>query len=454
MDNIRLIEAESDNNMSPGRKAWTEKNLNKEVVGLLKEDEKYFLRQSVSTPCLNVIRDVKGIYFEDVSGKRYMDFHGNNVHHIGYNHPRLIDALKRQLDGLTFTPRRFTDLPAIELARKLAELAPFKPAKVLFSTGGSDAVEMAMKLARAATKRYKFVSFWDSFHGAGFGASSIGGEELFRSGPAGPLLCGTEHVAPPDCYRCAYGHQNSDTCGLACAKYLRYVLEKERDVAAVIAEPVRSLAVIPPPGYWQEVRRACDEFGTLLIFDEIPNGLGKTGRMFTCENYGVIPDMIVIGKALGGGIVPIAGILAKAGLDVMQAYALGHYTHEKNPFTATAALTTLKIIEEEKLAENAARQGNYALERLREVAARHPVIGDVRGLGLVIGVELVRHRSTRQRARDEADWVMYRAMEKGLSFKTSMGNVLTLTPPLIITEDQMEEAVAIIDECLTELEAL
>lgn len=449
----RLIEAESDNNLSPRRKAWAERNLGPEIRSLLAEDEKYFLRQSVSTPCLSAIRKAEGIYIEDLEGRRYMDFHGNNVHHIGYSHPRLIQALKHQLDGLTFTPRRFTDWPAVNLARKLAELAPGELGKVLFATGGSDAVEMALKLARGVTGRYKFVSFWDSFHGAGFGASSVGGEDLFRSGPIGPLLPGTEHVAPPDCYRCAYGFKDSKECGLACAKYLRYVLEKEQDVAAVIAEPVRSLGVVPPEGYWAEVRKACDEFGTLLIFDEIPNGLGKTGRMFTCEHFDVVPDILVLGKALGGGIVPIACMITKPDLDVLQDRALGHYTHEKNPFTATAALTTLEIIEDERLVENAAEQGNYALHRLREMASRHRLIGHVRGLGLVIGIELVRDGEKKEKAKDEADWIMYRALERGLSFKTSMGNVLTLTPPLVITCQQMERALSIIDDCLSEAEA-
>ncbi|MBM3600437.1 MAG: aspartate aminotransferase family protein [Alphaproteobacteria bacterium] len=454
-----LKQSEGDINLSPRRKAWTARSLDERTRALLAEDERYFLRQSLSTPCLSVIKRAEGIWIEDVQGRRYMDFHGNNVHHIGYGHPRLKAALKQQLDDLPFTPRRFTDEPAIALARKLAEISPGDLGKVLFATGGSDAIEMAIKLARVATGRFKTVSFWDAFHGAGFGASSVGGEELFRSHGIGPLLPGTEHVAPFACYRCPYGYPDRDgkpdleLCRMTCASYLRYVLEKEGDVAAVIAEPVRAVPFVPPPGFWTEVRRACDELGALLIFDEIPNGLGKTGRMFTCDHFGVVPDILVLGKALGGGIVPIAATIARPGLDLAGDRALGHYTHEKNPFMARAALTTIEIIEEEGLVENAARVGAHALARLDEMKRRRRLIGDVRGLGLLIGVELVTDRKAKTPASDIADWTVYRALDRGLSFKTTLGNVLTLTPPLTTTIADMDRALDIVDACLGEAEA-
>ena len=270
----------------------------------------------------------------------------------------MLAAIKAQLDALSFAPRRFASERAVELAEALG--AKFRAltghdAKLLFTTGGSDAVEVAIKLARAATGRFKTLSFWDSFHGAGFGASSVGGEALFRGGPIGPLLPGSEHVAPFGCYRCPYGHRVDaqgqpllDECKLACASMVRYVLEREGDVAAVIAEPARAVPFIPPQGYWQAVREACHAHGTLLIFDEIPTGLGKTGRFFAAEHDGVAPDIVVLGKALGGGVLPIAACIARADLDVAGDYAFGHYTHEKNPVTAAAALATLQVIERER----------------------------------------------------------------------------------------------------------
>jgi len=189
-----------------------------------------------------------------------------------------------------------------------------------------------------------------------------------------------------------------------------------------------------------------------LIFDEIPTGLGKTGRMFACEHDAVEPDILVIGKALGGGILPIAAVLAKSELDVAGEFAFGHYTHEKNPVTAKAALTTIEIIEQEGLVENAATLGKYVLERLNLLKDEHSTIGDVRGRGLLIGVELVLNKEDKTPANDLAEEVLYRCLSKGLSFKLTMGNVLTLTPPLIITKTQIDLSLKIISDSLKEAE--
>jgi 4-aminobutyrate aminotransferase len=318
----------------------------------------------------------------------------------------------------------------------------------LFTTGGSDAIEVAIKIARVATGRFKTLSFWDAFHGAGFGAAAIGGEALFRSGRIGPLMPGSEHVAPFSSYRCPYGTSSAEESGVACARMIDYVLGREGDIAAFIAEPIRAVPYLPPPGFWKEVRKICDRHGTLLVFDEIPNGLGKTGKMFACEHDGVIPDILVMGKALGGGILPIAAAIARPELDVGADYAFGHYTHEKNPVTARAALTTIAIIEEEGLVDNAAKVGALALRRLKEVMAKREIVGDVRGQGFLIGIELVSDRAKKTPAADAAEKVMYRCLDRGLSFKTTFGNVLTWTPPLTTSASQMNQAVDILDESL------
>ena len=233
--------------------------------------------------------------------------------------------------------------------------------------------------------------------------------KCFAAAPIGPLLPGAQLVPPFGDYRNAW--DVSEGSGELCAKTIRYVLEKEGDVCAVIAEPMRAVPYVAPPGFWQQVRQACDDFGALLIFDEIPTGLGKTGRMFACEHEGVTPDILVLGKALGGGILPIAAVLARPELDVCGDMAYGHYTHEKNPVTARAALTTIAIIEEERLVENAAQMGEYALSKLRELQSTHPLIGDVRGRGCLLGVELVLDRKTKKPAADAADAVLYAALE-------------------------------------------
>lgn len=187
-----------------------------------------------------------------------------------------------------------------------------------------------------------------------------------------------------------------------------------------------------------------------MIFDEIPTGLGKTGRMFACDHDGVVPDILVMGKALGGGILPIAATLCRPGLDVAGDYAIGHYTHEKNPVTTRAALTTIEIIEDEGLVEQAASVGAHALARLDEMKSRHGLIGDVRGRGLLIGIDLVLDRDSKAPANDAAEAVLYRALDLGLSFKTTMGNVLTLTPPLTTSKKQMDQALDIISQALDE----
>lgn len=453
-------QSEGDVNHTPLRSAWQREHLDAPTRALLARDAQAFLHQSVSTPCLNAIRKAEGIWIEDMAGRRLMDFHGNNVHHLGYAHPHVIAAIKAQLDELSFAPRRFACDRALQLAEALgAQFARLTGAagRVLFTTGGSDAVEVAIKLARAATGRFKTLSFWDAFHGAGFGASSVGGEALFRAGGAGPLLAGTEHVAPFGCYRCPYGHRSDadgqprlEDCRLACAAMVRYVLQREGDVAAVIAEPARAVPYLPPPGYWAAVREACNAHGTLLIFDEIPTGLGKTGRFFAAEHDGAAPDIVVLGKALGGGVLPIAACLARADLNLAGAYALGHYTHEKNPVTARAALATLEVIERDGLVEHAARVGAQALERLQQMRRRHRLVGDVRGRGLLLGLDLVTDRDSRAPASEAAERVLYRAMSRGLSFKTTMGNTLTLTPPLVTTPAEMDRALDILDACLAE----
>jgi 4-aminobutyrate aminotransferase len=450
--------SEGDINGTPQRSAWQARHLDDASRALLARDSAAFLHQSVSTPCLAPIAKAEGLWIEDLSGHRYLDFHGNNVHHLGHGHPEVLLAIKAQLDELSFAPRRFAPLRSVELAEALGEqfrALTGHAGRVLFTTGGSDAVEVAIKLAKAATGRFKTLSFWDAFHGAGVGASSVGGESLFRSGRFGPLLPGSEHVAPFGCYRCAYGHAvdaegrpDLDRCRLACAAMVRYVLEREGDVAALIAEPARAVPYIPPPGYWQAVREACHAHGTLLIFDEIPTGLGKTGRFFAAEHDGAAPDIVVLGKALGGGVLPIAACIARDELNVAGAYALGHYTHEKNPVTAAAALATLRIIQRDGLVAHAAAVGAHALERLQDMKRRHPLIGDVRGRGLLLGVELVEDRPSKQPARAGAERVLYRALSAGLSFKTTMGNVLTLTPPLITTRSQMDQALDILEQAI------
>lgn len=429
------LRIEGDVNLSQQRHDFQERHLDASTRSLLAEDARYFLRQSLSTPCVNALSGCEGIYLIDAQGRRIMDFHGNSAHQVGHANPRVVEAVKRQLDELAFCPRRFSNRTATALAAKLAELAPGSLSKVLFVPGGAEAIGIALKLARHATGRYKTISMWDSFHGASLDAISVGGEALFRRG-LGPLLPGALHV-PPWAFE-GIGRDSAD--------YIDYVLEKEGDVGAVIAEPMRCTTVVsPPPEYWQQVRRSCDRHGALLVFDEIPIALGRTGRMFCFEHYGVEPDMVVLGKGLGGGVFPLAAVIARAELDVAADRALGHYSHEKSPVGAAAALATIRCIEEEGLLERARELGRRALSRLEQMRAGCDLISDVRGLGLQLGVELSRGG---KKAVDEAEQVMYRCLEQGLSFKVSNGNVLTLSPPLVIQPEPLDAALEILERAL------
>ncbi|MEI7742908.1 MAG: aspartate aminotransferase family protein [Chloroflexota bacterium] len=444
--------AEGDSNLTPRRAAWQDATLEAETRALLEEDARWFLHQSLSTPCLNALESAEGAWVTDMGGRRYLDFHGNSVHQVGFGNRAVIEAIVRQLETLPFSTRRYTNRPAVDLARKLASLAPGDLNRVLFTTSGATANSAALQLARVATGRHKTISMWDAFHGGSLDTISVGGESQFRAG-IGPLMPGTEHVPPPDPYRCPFRcRARAGACDLACADYLDYVLEKEGDVAAVIAESVRNAPYIPTPEYWAAVRAACDRHGALLILDEIPHALGRTGAFFTCENFGVVPDILTIGKGLGGGVMPLAAMIARDSLNVAADRALGHFTHEKSPVACAAGLAAIEEIEQRNLVGWARELGAWTLERLRELTGRHPLVGDVRGLGLLMGVELVRDRVTQERAIDETEAVMYAALDRGLNVKTTMGNVINLSPPLIITRDEMEIALGALDGALTVVE--
>ena len=443
---MKIDKTEGDVNLSEERQKWYDDYLGEESKALIDEDARYFLHQSLSTPCINILDSCSESFIYDLEGRSYLDFHGNNLHQVGYKNKFVVDAIKAQLDQLSFCPRRYTNRPAIELAKKLTQLTPGDLNRVLLAPGGTSAIGMALKLARAVTGKFKTISWWDSFHGASLDAISVGGEAQFRNG-IGPLLPGAIQIPPPLSYRPPFGtdinkiYQSTD--------YLNYVMEHEGDIAAFIAEPIRNTnCTIPPKNYWKEVREICDKHNALLIFDEIPTCLGRTGKMFACENFDVVPDILCIGKGLGGGIFPLAAILTKDKYNIAAAKSLGHYTHEKNPVGAAAAIATLNFIENENLLERTVGLGERFIYLLNELKNKHKIIGDVRGVGLLLAVELVKDRVTKEPAVYEAEKVMYECLMNGLSFKVSSGNVLTLMPPLTITDEEVIQSIDILDKSL------
>lgn len=437
---------EGDVNLTEERKVWQDSFLSDSSKRLLEEDSRYFIHQALSTPCLDPIKKVEGIYITDEDGRRIMDFHGNSVHQLGYDNPYLVEALKQQLDILSFSPRRYSNKTATALAKKLAGLMPGNGWRVLFTPSGASSNSVALKIARKVTGRYKTISLWDSFHGANLDTISIGGEAHFRSG-IGPLMPGSEHVMPFNSYRCMFGE--CDRCGLKCVDYIEYVCRCEGDIGAIIMEPVRCTDVqIPPKEYYRRLRRICDEYGILLIFDEIPTALGRTGKMFAFENYDIEPDIVVTGKGLGGSLYPISAVIAKDRCNVCQDISLGHYTHEKSPLGCAVGLAVIEYIEKEDILGHVAELNSLMTRKTEEMKKKHSQIGDVRIIGALLGIELVRDSLTKEKAVDEAEKILYRCLEKGLSFKVSQGNVLTLAPPLIITEEELEHALDIVDEAV------
>ncbi|EJE8517850.1 aspartate aminotransferase family protein [Vibrio parahaemolyticus] len=441
--------SEGDVNTTPARQAWNASMDDERTQALLKRDSEVFLHQAMSTPCLDTLEAAEGIYIQDATGKKYMDFHGNNVHQLGYGHPHVIKRVQEQISKLPFSPRRFTNETAIECAEKLTQICGGELNRVLFAPGGTSAVGMALKLARHITGNYKVVSLWDSFHGASLDAISVGGEACFRQG-MGPLMAGIERIPPAVSYRGAF--PVADGSDVHYADYLEYVIEKEGGVGAFIAEAVRNTDVqVPSKAYWKRIREICDKHNVMLIIDDIPNGMGRSGEWFTYQAYDIEPDILCIGKGLGGGLVPIAAMVTKDKYNTAEQISMGHYTHEKSPIGCAAALATMEAIEQDGLLDKAKADSQFMREKLLEMKAKYSVIGDVRGIGMLWGIELVTDHESKARAYDEAEAVLYQCLNNGVSFKVSQGNVIQLSPPLIITREQLTEALAIFEEAIAKV---
>ncbi|UOE47495.1 aspartate aminotransferase family protein [Mucilaginibacter sp. SMC90] len=444
------LHTEGDLNLSENRQKWNQQHSDLSTQAALKADADHFLHQALSTPCLDVLDSADGIRIHSLSGKSYIDFHGNNVHQLGYHNEFIIARVKEQLDKLAFSPRRYTNIPAITLAQRLSALTNHALSRVLFAPGGTSAIAMALKLARIYTGKFKTVAMYDSFHGASMDSISLGGEYVFQQG-LGPLMAGSIHIPPIDTYRGMWFKPDDENGGdMAYADYLEYVIEKEGDVGILVAETIRSTTVhVPSKAYWQRVREICNKHGVLLVFDEIPIGMGRTGEMFAYQHYGIVPDILVLGKGLGGGIMPMAAIVCKDELNVAAQVSLGHFTHEKSPLGSAAALAAIDYMEANNTLGHVAKAAGFMEKRLLDLKQRISIIGDVRGKGLLWGVELVKDRKTKEKDTRSADKILYKCLELGLSLKVSDGNVICLYPPLISSIEELDEAINILEQAIT-----
>jgi len=398
-----------------------------------------------------VIEKGEGSYLYDIDGSKYLDFFAGHAAAVfGHCHPKIVQAIKDQVEQLIFYSPDFYTLPAAFLAEKLAKMNKFNLTKSFFLNSGGEAVECAMHLARKHTKRHEVIGLWGAFHGRSYGSRSLTSWHKYKKG-MGPYLPGITSMPSYYCYRCFLGLEYPD-CGIQCARLLDDVLkfQTEGNVAAFIAEPVLgSFGNIPAPdGYFKQIKKILDEHDILFISDEVITGLGRTGKLFGIEHYGVRPDIITVSKTLGGG-VPIGAVLARE--DVANSFNEGDYftTVGGNPLSCAAALAGLNIIEEEGLIDNSQRLGQRLLNSLMELKNKHQIIGDVRGKGLLVGVELVKDRTRKEPAVEEAAKLRVKAKEKGLILGAGMGwyrNCVRINPPLNTTGEEIDKAVQIMDE--------
>jgi 4-aminobutyrate aminotransferase-like enzyme len=401
-----------------------------------------------------VVVEGSGAIVRDSEGREYIDLMGEHgVNFIGHRRPEVVRAIKDQADKLIFMSTDISTSPASELAKRLAEMA--KPLnRCYFLNAGAEAVECALYLARKRKARYEVIGLYGAFHGRTYGARSLVGWSGYKKG-MGPYLPGAMLAPSYYCYRCSLGLEYPG-CGLQCAKILEDVIKYQSsgDIAAFIAEPIQGTAgnIPAPDGYFKEVKKILDANDILFIDDEVFTGFGRTGRIFCIEHYGVQPDIITCGKAMGGGM-PISAVLTNE--DVARAFAVDAMmyftTFGSHPISCAAALASINVILGERLHERAARLGDYFMKRLRELAGKHELIGDVRGKGLMIGVELVKDRRTKEPAREESRRLREECRRRGVIMPAGqgwLGNVIRMYPPAAITEEQIDRSVEVLDESL------
>lgn len=408
-----------------------------------------------------------GIRVTDAEGSVWIDAHGGYASvNAGYGHAEIADAMRAQMRKLAYFPQGATTAPLIRLVEKLGELAPGNLERVWPVSGGSEANETALKIARAYHKRrgdnarYKIISRRGSYHGATGGVMWLGASaDLADYEPAMP---GMLYAPQPDLYRCEFNSATPQECAARSAQAVEdlILLHYPDTVAAVIAEPIASGLAPPAPEYWQSLRQICDRYGVLLIADEVVTGFGRTGAMFAMEHFGVTPDIMTVAKGITSSYLPLAATIAStavadafAGEDNIFRQAL---TFGGHPVTAAVALKNIEIIERDGLVQNTARVGEYFLDRLQDLQARHPIVGDTRGIGLLLGVELVSDRASKapfdaklEIGKRFAD----KMRQRNIIMRCSPGGRITLGPPLCITKSDVDEIAAAMDSALSELES-
>jgi 4-aminobutyrate aminotransferase len=399
----------------------------------------------------------RGAMVEDVDGNVFLDFAaGIAVVSTGHCHPRVVEAIQKQAAELIHISGTDFYLPTmVELAERLAAVVPGKePKKVYFGNSGTEAVEAAIKLARYHTRRDKIIAFHGCFHGRTLGALSLTASKAVQRKGFGSLLAGVFHIPYPNSYRCPYGHPSPCDC-VEAATFLESEIFKRlvdpQEVAAIFVEPIQGEGgYIPAPKqFLLELQRICRQHGILLVCDEVQSGMGRTGKWWASDHAGIEPDVICVAKGIASGM-PLSATIARASLMDWTAGAHAS-TFGGNPVCIAAALVTMDLLEAQYI-ENARRVGEFLMSKMADWPARHRIVGDVRGKGLMIGVEIVRDQKTKERAHDFRETIVDRAFEKGLLLLGAGENTIRVAPPLMIDEEQADFAARTLEECIREVE--
>ena len=403
--------------------------------------------------------EAKGATIKDVEGREFIDFAGGiGVMNVGHCASRVVEAIKDQAEKFTHTCFHVVMYESyVELARKMNQMAPGRfPKKTMFVNSGAEAVENAVKIARYATGRPAIIAFEDAFHGRTLLALTLTSKVKPYKFGFGPYAPDVYRIPFAYCYRCAFGLEYP-SCELRCADYLREVFHTHisaENVAAIVAEPVLGEGgfVVPPEGWHRKIKQICEENGILYIDDEVQTGFGRTAKMFAIEHFGVDPDIITTAKSLGGGL-PIAGVTGKAEtMDAPHVGGLGG-TYGGNPVACRAALAVIETFEDENLLARAKAIGKTVMDRFKEMQEDHKIIGEVRGVGAMVAMELVKDRATKEPAKEETGQLVKRCYEKGLITISAgtYGNIMRILMPLVMSDAELDRGLAILEESLGEV---
>jgi 4-aminobutyrate aminotransferase len=418
-------------------------------------DDKY-ISPSYTRSYPLVAKSGRGIVVTDVDGNEFFDFSaGIAVTSTGHCHPHVVEAIQKQAAELIhMSGTDFYYESMVELAERLSKIAPMPgPHKIYYGNSGAEAVEAALKLARYHTRRQNVIAFFGAFHGRTMGALSLTASKPQQKRRFAPLVPGVTHVRYPDVYRgCSGGAQDAEAFALGCARYIEEKLFKTilapEEVAAIFIEPIQGEGgyVVAPKVFMQELRRICDKHGILLVVDEVQSGVGRTGKWWAVEHTGVQPDIVCMAKGIASGM-PLGIMMSKA--EIMDWVPGSHAsTFGGNPVCIAAALATLDVIEKEGLLKNSEEVGNYMLKRMADWPAKHKIVGDVRGRGLMIGVEIIKDKKTKEYGNEERDRIVELAFERGILFLGCGPSTVRIAPPLVVTKDEADAAMDALEESI------